>query len=214
MYDYLIKITDPDLRSLFLTRLLQEKVENGDIAPVQSLIERYKRTVKKGPFKEVFLKKYADLYQRTVQNNPLPGCVIADAASLREGKVFADLIEKYKGKVVYIDIWATWCQPCLMEMKNSQILRQKFRGKDVAFVYLCISSPQEPLWKKLIALHAIEGENYWLNDKQREELNKTFSIRSVPRHLLVDKQGKVSDQDAPGPGSSKTVEAITALLGS
>ncbi|MGX5690843.1 thioredoxin domain-containing protein [Arcticibacter tournemirensis] len=72
----------------------------------------------------------------------------------------------------------------------------------------------ESLWKKLIALHAIEGENYWLSDKQREELNRTFSIRSVPRHLLVDKQGKVSDQDAQGPGSSKTAEAITALLGS
>lgn len=214
VYNYLTKVSDPDLRNLFLTRLLQEKVEKGDIAPVQPLIERYKRMVKGGLFKEIFLKKYNNLYKRTVQSKLPPGTVIADAASLREGKVFDDLIKKHKGKVVYIDIWATWCQPCLMEMKNSQTLREKFRGKDVAFVYLCISSPQEPLWRKLIALHAIEGENYWLNDKQREELNRTFSIRSVPRHLLVDKQGKVSDQDAQGPGSSKTAEDITALLGS
>lgn len=211
-YNSLMNTNDPDLRSLFLTRLLQEKVDNNEIAPVQPLIERYKRQAKGSPFKTAFLRKYEDLYKRTHRDALSIHSVIADAASLGEGSLFNDLTAKYKGKVVYIDIWATWCKPCLMEMKNARILREKFKGQDVVFVYLCINSPQEALWKKLIAAHAIEGENFLINDKQLNELNNRFSIGSIPRYLIVDRAGNVSNENASRPGSSVTLNEIRTLL--
>lgn len=68
---------------------------------------------------------------------------------------------KYEGKVLYIDVWATWCSPCIEQFQFAKTLHSHFAGKQMLFVNLCLSSDLEA-WQPAITKHGIEGENYFL----------------------------------------------------
>lgn len=98
-------------------------------------------------------------------------------------------------------------------MGNSKKLRDKLAGKDVVFLYLCISSPTESTWQNLIAGHSIEGEHYFLSNAQGAELAREFNIRMIPRYLIIDKSGSVVNAEAGRPSSAKTLVEIERLSG-
>ena len=93
-----------------------------------------------------------------------------------------------KGKVIYIDCWATWCGPCKAEMPNSKVLMKQMAGKEVTFVYICIDSP-EKLWKSNLSELQLEGQHYFLSDKQSNDFKKLFNVNGVPFYFLIDKNG-------------------------
>ena len=129
------------------------------------------------------------------------------------GFTFDDLLEKYKGKVVYLDFWASWCGPCRGEMPYSLELQEAMKDKDVVFVY--ISSDQDSLaWEKYIKILQITGDHYLVNPGIREDVYRNrFSIRYIPRYMLFDKKGMVVDTNAARPSEAKAIAArIEELL--
>lgn len=129
------------------------------------------------------------------------------------GFTFDDLLKNYKGKVVYLDFWASWCGPCRGEMPFSLELQEAMKDKDVAFVY--ISSDQDSLaWEKYIKILEITGDHYLVNPGIREDVYRNrFSIRYIPRYMLFDKEGMVVDTNAARPSEVKTIAAkIEELL--
>jgi len=209
-FDQMASTNDRFVKDVFLTRLLREKLDNSQLVNINSLIPDYKALVRDNPVKKLFLKDYQLAYDRLYKSKLSTKSVLNDAKKLPPNAVVKTILEKYKGKVVYLDVWATWCVPCLSEMANSKKLRNQFIGKDVVFLYLCISSPTESTWQNLIAGHNIEGEHYFLNNAQSAELGREFNISFIPRYLMIDKEGNVTN--AEGPSSTKTVAEIGARL--
>lgn len=97
-------------------------------------------------------------------------------------------------------------------MGNSKLLREKLLGKDVVFVYLCISSQTETLWKRLIAENEMEGQHYFLNKKQSDQLIQQLKIKGIPRYVLIDKSGKIANAEADRPGNVLAIKAIKGLI--
>src|SRR5690606_35881252 len=113
-----------------------------------------------------------------------------------------------KGKVIYVDLWATWCGPCLVEMPFYETLKQKFKiNSDVAFVSLSIDNGIE-LWKKNVKARNADGLQWQIN---RNALND-YDIVSIPRSLLFDKNFIVVDMNAPMPSSNDIINLIERLL--
>jgi thiol-disulfide isomerase/thioredoxin len=110
------------------------------------------------------------------------------------------LIKKYPEKVIYIDFWAPWCSPCMSEMPASQKIKKQFENKNVAFVYLA-NRCEEDAWKTTIAEQKIEGEHYFLTDKQFTQLGDIFGITGIPHYALIDKKGNIINEKAPRPSS-------------
>jgi thiol-disulfide isomerase/thioredoxin len=143
----------------------------------------------------------------TAKTNLLPPLLKSES-----DKVFEKLIEKYNGKVVYIDFWATWCGPCRQEIPYSKILSSHFDGQDVVFLYLCCQSDKKN-WVNTIKSEQMTGEHYLLSSDEYNILSKTFSIRGVPTYVLIDRKGTISDKNAFRPSDGPaTIAAINKLL--
>ncbi|WP_299248411.1 TlpA disulfide reductase family protein [uncultured Cytophaga sp.] len=130
-----------------------------------------------------------------------------------EGKKVS--LNDFKGKVVYIDFWATWCGPCLAEMPHSKKLREKFAGDtNVVFMYVSVdNSDSEDAWKAVVKKKEIVGVNLIArNGGEEERVGERYGLQYIPRFVLIDKTGKVANFEAPTPGDSKTELLIKQLL--
>ncbi|MES2417867.1 MAG: TlpA disulfide reductase family protein [Bacteroidota bacterium] len=117
-------------------------------------------------------------------------------------------LSNLKGKVIYVDLWATWCGPCMQEMPHYEKLKQRYASnKDVVFVSLSIDD-NETLWKGSITQRKAEGYQWLIN---RAKL-QAYNIVGIPRSLLIDKNFKMVDMSAPLPSREAAVKAIDALL--
>jgi len=105
-------------------------------------------------------------------------------------KLLNYLSEKYKDKVLYIDVWATWCGPCMEEFKVTPDLHKYFKDKDVIFVNLCLNSNIEA-WKQAIIRNNIDGENYFLDDNASQLFRTENNLPGFPTYLIIGKNGEV-----------------------
>lgn len=114
------------------------------------------------------------------------------------------LVQRNKGKVLYIDFWGTWCGACLEEMPYSIKLQDIFKGKDVAFVYLCCRS-QENLWKAKISELKLAGSHYLLTNDQYNVMAGKFNITGLPHYVLIDRKGRIVNKNAPTPFQKEAI---------
>ncbi len=139
----------------------------------------------------------------------------ADIKDLNDPKyskeTFNSVLDQYKGKVVYLDFWASWCSPCRKEMPHSQKLQETFKGQDVVFLYISVDRNAQQ-WLNMIEKLSLTGEHYRANNIVHTQLNEQFSVRSIPRYIMIDKEGKVVSAHANRPSNSAVVEDIKKLL--
>ena len=117
-------------------------------------------------------------------------------------------LSSLKGKVIYVDLWATWCGPCLEEMPYFESLKEKYgSNRDIAFVSLSIDD-NISLWKDNVAKRKAGGYQWLIN---RNKLND-YNIVGIPRILLINKNFKMVDMNAPLPSSKKLPGIIDQLV--
>jgi thiol-disulfide isomerase/thioredoxin len=97
------------------------------------------------------------------------------------------IIQHNKGKVIYIDIWATWCAPCRQEFPYSNKLEDTF-SNDVVFLYLCIDSDKDA-YQNMLEKIAHKGFYNFLSKKESQLLREKHAITGVPHYMVIDKSG-------------------------
>lgn len=126
---------------------------------------------------------------------------------------FNEYLKQMRGnRPVYIDLWASWCGPCIREMDSSKELFAKYRTR-IAFVYVSIDHDIEA-WKKMIkrlGLEQISMKHFRVGPQG--DVMKTFDIASIPRYILVDRHGNFVNLDAPRPSDPKLIREFERLIG-
>ncbi|MEJ2879914.1 TlpA family protein disulfide reductase [Pedobacter sp. GR22-6] len=211
-FDYVLGLKDPYLRDVYATKTLYKYLSPTKIAFIKPNLKAYREGVASTVLKKRFLNDYERMYDELYHSKVPPKAILHDAAQLDAKDPLGSILSKYKGKVVYVDVWATWCAPCIAEMPNSRVLREKMSGKDIVFVYLCVSSAQEKSWKELVASQNMEGENYFLKRELYSPIANQLEIKTIPRYFIVDKTGYIVDKNARRPGDPATLKQLNDLL--
>lgn len=136
--------------------------------------------------------------------------VINDASKIAPDKIIQKIVSKHKGKVILIDLWATWCGPCLEAMQRFRNTKAEFHGKDVVFVYLTDGSSPRKLWEEKIK--GIGNEHYYLDDKQWRHVMDKFEFEYIPSYLLCNKKGVLTNKFSAFPENEEVKAMINELL--
>lgn len=117
-----------------------------------------------------------------------------------------------KGKYVYIDVWATWCRPCLAEIPALKELENEL-GEKMHFVSISIDKEDKhEAWKEMVTDKELKGIQLYADNNWESQFVRDFGINGIPRFILIDPQGKVVKPDASRPSNPKTKELLSALL--
>ena len=125
-----------------------------------------------------------------------------------------------KGKYVYIDVWATWCGPCIREIPSLKKVEKEYHDKNIAFVSVSIddgrgfggdAAAAKEGWKKMIKDRQLGGLQLLADNGWQSEFIKAYKISGIPRFILIDPKGNIISPDAPRPSNPKLTEMFDAL---
>ena len=115
-----------------------------------------------------------------------------------------------KGKMLFIDIWATYCPDCRKELPFLETLQQTYKGKPITFVSISVDRDKEA-WKKMVKEKKLSGIHLYASPETKELFKKLYDLRSIPRYMLVDKEGNIISINAPMPSKSTALESLINL---
>ena len=101
---------------------------------------------------------------------------------------FKNILKKYKGKTLVIEVWASWCGDCVKAMPKINELQAN--NPDVAYVFISMDKTVEN-WKKGIAKHELKGDHFMANDQMKGVFAKAIDLDWIPRYIILDKKGKI-----------------------
>ncbi|MBE0652038.1 MAG: TlpA family protein disulfide reductase [Bacteroidales bacterium] len=196
-----LKNIPPETKNLLRFYSLESIIEDFPVEDIQKYLSKYTQLTHDSIKAHYLIKKNNldfktsnDLLLKNEQGTQL---------------TFKDLLKQYKGKVIYVDFWASWCEPCRRSMPAAKKLREAYKNKKVAFVYLA-KNDQDNAWKKAIRRTETNylGENYFIVNSTVSKILEEWKVYSIPRYMIFDKKGHLVYKNAPGPGS----EAIRKIL--
>jgi thiol-disulfide isomerase/thioredoxin len=195
--------------SYLFINAFQEKYEKELI----SLIEQYQQDYPNSPFSHYitpFHDKIAGFHAVT-QQDFAPAMNIIDNYSAVSS--YDELISRFKGQKVYIDVWATWCSPCKSEFKHSAALKDYLSAQGITMLYISTDrDAEDEQWKKMIKYYNLQGYHVRANDPLTAELYRMLAIEGIPHYAIADENGKILIPHAHRPSALAQLQEQIAGL--
>lgn len=121
-------------------------------------------------------------------------------------------LEDFKGKYLYIDIWATWCGPCIKEIPDLRRVEKMYHGKKISFLSISIDEPKDhDKWKNMIKKNKLGGTHVLADKAFNSQFILDYNIKSIPRFILIDPNGVIVTQHAPAPSKPELINLFNSL---
>ncbi|UEG51807.1 redoxin family protein [Mucilaginibacter daejeonensis] len=213
---YLVKIKkevkNEELRELLIGLTFYYDLVENDADEFDRRRKTFDQNIKTPFIKQPLLRFYETVKYNTPTPEELSNSIKEQIKNTPAQGILDSIKTEHSGKVIYIDVWATWCGPCKAQMFASEKLAQKYKGKKVDFVYLCIGS-KHGAWLSTLQQMKLSGSQYFCNDEQSESFMRGLGIKGIPYHLLINDKGQVVEMgNYLGPEDAVTMRKIDKLL--
>ena len=202
------------LRDIFFAHMFYEMID-GVRQPLDSFVlDHVEKHLVKMPQALAVLKNLNDKYV-AIQKRSLSDTAnlksADEVADMSDGeKILRKITEPYRGKLILLDIWGTWCGPCKEALSHSQEEYERLKDFDLVYLYLANSSDQES-WKSVIKEYNLVGDNvvhYNPPESQQSAIEHFLQVHSFPTYKLIDRDGTVLDVNA----DPRELEGLAKLL--
>jgi len=172
-------------------------------------LDLIKKITSHKPFIEACEERYAEVLQSQGLN---PGDVSPTFSyESVDGKTVS--LKDLKGKYVYIDVWATWCAPCIKQVPYLKGLEERYHDKRIVFVSISVDRKEsKATWKQMIAKRELGGLQLFADESFDSDFMNAYAVTSIPRFILIDPNGNVVNTEAPRPSFDKTRTLLDELL--
>ena len=192
---------DPVLQEIYIARKLYGLIEDRVQPLPKSTIQWMNENIKMDFARQTVLalhEKY-DALMRKDFSNTTSLLSTDNLEGITEGEqILRELIAPWKGKVILIDVWGTWCGPCKAALKHSQELYERMKPYDMFFLYLANRS-DETSWKNVIKEYNVNGENVGhvnLPQEQQAAVERFLNVNQYPSYFLIDREGHLLQVNA------------------
>ncbi|MCG1034778.1 TlpA family protein disulfide reductase [Polaribacter sargassicola] len=121
-------------------------------------------------------------------------------------------LDDLKGKYVYIDVWATWCGPCIAEVPSLKKLEKEYHDKNIEFMSISIDKEKDhEKWQKMIVDKELKGIQLFADNNWESKFVEDYMIKGIPRFILIDPKGNIINANAPRPSDEKLVKTFESL---
>lgn len=198
------KIQSQKIKDAFLKGMIYQITStNPDSKAIQDLIVKHSKD-------QDLVKKAQNKYntiQAILPGKPSPTFDYPDI----NGKHVK--LEDLKGKLVYVDVWATWCGPCIREIPSLKQLEADYHGKPVQVVSISIDVKRDfEKWENMVKEKDLKGIQLFADNDWKSDFVQSYAIDGIPRFILIDQNGNILDSDAPRPSDPEIRTLIDANL--
>jgi thiol-disulfide isomerase/thioredoxin len=198
------------IRDKILYNYIKEAANDGSLNTCTYLFNILKENFPQSFYLAKVKATMQEVDNRIANNVNNKRIVFRDAGGITS---LSQLVTPYKGKIVYLDIWGTWCGPCKQELPYTPELKKRYAGKDIVFVYLDVDDQsKETYWKEMVYHAGVEGEHYRMDKRSIELIWQAVQeaggkTNSYPAFLIIGKDGKIINPNAERPGSREKLYA-------
>lgn len=143
-------------------------------------------------------------------NKKKTGFRVNETGEVANEDLFASIISQFRGKVLLVDFWATWCGPCRMANKEMAPMKEELKDKDIVYVYITGETSPKGTWENMIP--DIHGEHFRVTDKQWAYLGNAMGIEGVPTYFVINREGDIKYKSVGFPGVVKMKEELVKVL--
>jgi thiol-disulfide isomerase/thioredoxin len=185
----------PKVKEVLYYNLLKNTLSTS-INETSLVIDKYRTAQTNPTFLEDINNQYQQ-WQHLIVGQPAPKFDYKDI----NGRSVS--LESLAGKVVYIDVWATWCGPCLRELPALEKLQEENKSNnDITFVSISIDQ-DKAAWEKMVRAKNMKGVQLFAEGDWASSLVSDYRISGIPRFIVIGKDGKIIDANAPRPSSKE-----------
>lgn len=124
---------------------------------------------------------------------------------------FEALRKSFKGKVIYVDFWASWCAPCIDMISKNKNLHEKYKNEKVVFVYLALNDEKDK-WLESVKKYDLNTNSYFITNPKSSTFIDKHNIVAIPRFMIYDKNGQLFQSNAPATNSAEIEKILNQLL--
>jgi len=187
----------------FLFDIIQARFYGLQLSDMKFYTDAEKQEIRdvfsdKPAYAEALIAENDKIFALIATNKENKASVAHETPKVSQEKMFDAILANYKGKVVLVDFWATWCGPCMIAMKSIDPLKEEMNGKDVVWLYLTGETSPMNAWTRTYP--TISGEHYRVSEAQWSYWSKTYGIEGIPTYMVYDRQGKQLSRYTGFPG--------------
>jgi len=192
------RIRDILIGRYITSHLTDKNLSFSNFEEIDSLIEIALPEMNEPKIKEIVTNYRNSQFQKLQNKAPLRPGDKAPGFNLSDTSGHYYKLEDFKGKVVYINFWATYCGPCITTIPEKNKLIEEFSDFPFAFLNICLDNKPDK-WKEIIENHNLNGVNLICKGDWGNRLRDMYLIQTIPQYVLIDLDGMIIENKCNKP---------------